>query len=743
MNIQHTIDRYLQSKPISDKVISSLTNLGAGRGGDCCFLSIAHCLQASGYNQIDDAILRKIISDFYLDTQKFSNGVLFNKITSYIELKKYIKKKLLEVPIWTFQNYLDNAKTAYQKILKSDNLLAKNFRDLILNPFINLGMEFKDFEISGTNGKIVLPLGKNAGFGNDLWRELGLSKTVQANGLSLYFNISNSNTGINTENIHQDILAGEKRRPVIDKITYILNKIASEGNYFYTNKDKSTEHLYFTISDSDGIRGGPLGYWTPKDFEKIESIQPGKEFLNNFLMPLRILYSNFVKSTAHWGDSNDIEILEKSLSTNIGKKINIIVFIEPYSNNCIFYQQFKKKIDTKVGNLFLTIYNPDNMHYQAFNLNINNKGYKCFFNEDDFPNWLIEWIHDCQEGAVNTLSPSIRQNLQTTQKSKKTKKKSKESSKVILNQKSMEYYISENGGKGMEYIKTKCFIAHTKKGNFISFLQGNFLSVTDYQYLINPGDNQNYFYSDKRYKINKFRQDKSFCILVDLSKIKFPFNPYFLKLDNGNYVLYSKIVSFYQGTERINFGIYGDMDINQVITKLNSEFTNIQEGGIFFEKSHTFIQWLFPNTEFSPYNPDADLINDHTVRIWDISSDAQKNLKQILKIILKYWGFGDKLSKHNTNIVGNIFDVKNNHNWKRISRLLIFLREMGMGTLSKELHNHLIKIISAYFSNPKKQLSTALTKSMEIWNKKVIEKRELKQEFNNSDFTLQNIFEVN
>ena len=63
-----------------------------------------------------------------------------------------------------------------------------------------------------------------------------------------------------------------------------------------------------------------------------------------------------------------------------------------------------------------------------------------------------------------------------------------------------------------------------------------------------------------------------------------------------------------------------------------------------------------------------------------------------------------------------------------------------MGTLSKELHNHLIKIISAYFSNPKKQLSTALTKSMEIWNKKVIEKRELKQEFNNSDFTLQNIF---
>ena len=739
MNIQHTIDRYLQSKPISDKVTSSLTNLGAGRGGDCCFLSIAHCLQAAGYNQINDALLRKIISDIYGDTQKFSNGVLFNKITSYIELKKYIKENLLNLPIWTFQNYLNNATTAYQEILKSDNLLAKNFRDLILNPFINLGMEFKDFEISRTNGKIVLPLGKNAGFGNDLWRELGLSKTDQEDGMSLYSNIFNNNTGINTENIYQEILAGEKRQPFIKKIRYILNNIASEGKYFDTNKNKPVQHLYFTINDSDGIRGGPLGYWTPKDFEKIESIQPGKEFLNNFLMPLRILYSNFVESTAHWGDSNDIEILEKSLSTNIGKKINIIVFIEPYSNNCIFYQQFKKKIDTTVGNLFLTIYNPDNMHYQAFNLNINNKGSKCFFNEDDFPNWLIEWIHDCQEGAVNTLSPSIRQNLQTTQKSKKTKKKSKENSKVILNQKSMEYYISENGGKK----KTKCFIAHTKKGNFISFLQGNFLSVTDYQYLTNPDDNQNYFYSDKRYKINKFRQDKSFCILVDLSKIKFPFNPYFLKLDNGNYVLYSKIVSFYEGTERINFGIYEDMDINQVITRLNSEFINIQQGGIFFEKSHTFIQWIFPNTEFSPNNPGADLINDHTVRIWDISSVAKKNLKQILKIILKYWGFGDNLGTYIKDIVKNIFDDENNHNWKRITRLLIFLREMGMGVLSKEILQYLIIIINAYFSSLEKQLTTALKKSMDIWNKEVIKKRELKQEFNNSDFTFQNIFEGN
>ena len=111
---------------------------------------------------------------------------------------------------------------------------------------------------------------------------------------------------------------------------------------------------------------------------------------------------------------------------------------------------------------------------------------------------------------------------------------------------------------------------------------------------------------------------------------------------------------------------------------------------------------------------------------------------------MKYWGFGGKLGTYRKDIVKNIFDVTNNHNWKRISRLLIFLREMGMGTLSKELlHNHLIKNISAYFSKPKKQLTSTLKKSMDIWNKEVIKKRELKQEFNNSDFTLQNIFKDN
>jgi hypothetical protein len=332
-----------------------------------------------------------------------------------------------------------------------------------------------------------------------------------------------------------------------------------------------------------------MGYWTYKKITSINSNDQGKKFLAYFLKPFKQLYGDFVLSSNHWGDHHDIKIIEDSLSrTKSSIKYNIIVFQPPDHRQCINYRKNNIINIDDSTNKFLTIYVMRNIHFQAIGLKFNSsQSIKSNFDNSEIPQPIKEYINNCGNlGFNNTFLTSNPPPL--VARSKVHQKKSKESSKVILNQKSMEYYISENGGKEKEYIKTKCFIAHTKKGNFISFLQGNFLSVTDYQYLTNPGDNQTYFYSDKRYKINKFRQDKSFCILVDLSKIKFPFNPYFLKLDNGNYVLYSKIVSFYEGTERINFGIYGDMDINQVITKLNSEFTNIQQG-VFFLKNHILL----------------------------------------------------------------------------------------------------------------------------------------------------------
>lgn len=93
------------------------------------------------------------------------------------------------------------------------------------------------------------------------------------------------------------------------------------------------------------------------------------------------------------------------------------------------------------------------------------------------------------------------------------------------------------------------------------------------------------------------------------------------------------------------------------------------------EKTHNYIQWLFPTNEKSKYNSKAPVIKDISIFINHPEKDVIKeNIKTSLAIMLRFYGLElqcDKIVKSES------YDVRrkewithNNHNYLRITRIL-------------------------------------------------------------------------
>lgn len=113
------------------------------------------------------------------------------------------------------------------------------------------------------------------------------------------------------------------------------------------------------------------------------------------------------------------------------------------------------------------------------------------------------------------------------------------------------------------------------------------------------------------------------------------------------------------------------------------------------EHSHTTIQWLFPLKTESNFNPDAPLLTDEDIKIWQVDPVLQENLRRAYHRWLEFTGMRETDGSIEFLIVPKRFvEVYGypNHNWLRITRVLLSLRTLGLGVECDRYWDALTKI---------------------------------------------------
>lgn len=105
----------------------------------------------------------------------------------------------------------------------------------------------------------------------------------------------------------------------------------------------------------------------------------------------------------------------------------------------------------------------------------------------------------------------------------------------------------------------------------------------------------------------------------------------------------------------------------------------------YFEFEHSYIQWLFPLTEPSNFNPDAPLLTDEDILLFRVNPDLRNNLRNSLVRFLEFLGIENDTYKK------SMFEHAN-HNWFRITRVLKSLRLLGLENEAVAFYKLLNKI---------------------------------------------------
>lgn len=112
-----------------------------------------------------------------------------------------------------------------------------------------------------------------------------------------------------------------------------------------------------------------------------------------------------------------------------------------------------------------------------------------------------------------------------------------------------------------------------------------------------------------------------------------------------------------------------------------------QQNHEWLEKTHDYIQWLFPLTERSRFNPNAPILTDDDIQEFRNREDLRNNLVTSLKLMLGFYGLSCQESKDGTieiNLDKSFLERKKiwvhwgNHNHLRITRILKSLHSLGL-----------------------------------------------------------------
>ncbi|WP_413171350.1 alpha/beta fold hydrolase [Anabaena azotica] len=112
-----------------------------------------------------------------------------------------------------------------------------------------------------------------------------------------------------------------------------------------------------------------------------------------------------------------------------------------------------------------------------------------------------------------------------------------------------------------------------------------------------------------------------------------------------------------------------------------------QQNYEWLEKTHDYIQWLFPLTERSRFNPNAPILTDDDIQSFHNREDLKRNLVTSLKLMLGFYGLSCQESKDGAikiKIDQSFAERKKvwvhwgNHNHLRITRILRSLHLLGL-----------------------------------------------------------------
>ena len=112
------------------------------------------------------------------------------------------------------------------------------------------------------------------------------------------------------------------------------------------------------------------------------------------------------------------------------------------------------------------------------------------------------------------------------------------------------------------------------------------------------------------------------------------------------------------------------------------------------EAVHDFIQWLFPLSEPSAFNPDAPLLTRDDIALFHGDALLRVHLRKSLERILSFLGLTATLE--GKVVEGPNFAIRApevwqtpNHNWLRISRILRSLTLLGLRDEAEQFFNWL------------------------------------------------------
>jgi hypothetical protein len=119
------------------------------------------------------------------------------------------------------------------------------------------------------------------------------------------------------------------------------------------------------------------------------------------------------------------------------------------------------------------------------------------------------------------------------------------------------------------------------------------------------------------------------------------------------------------------------------------------------EYVHNYIQWIFPLKQQSSFNPDAPLVNDRVIEAFTTNELLRARLIKSLEQMLKFYGLqcierrdgnteitkSDEYERRKRNWI-----TSGNHNYLRLTRILISLDLLGAAEYSRALFKCLDQI---------------------------------------------------
>jgi hypothetical protein len=98
------------------------------------------------------------------------------------------------------------------------------------------------------------------------------------------------------------------------------------------------------------------------------------------------------------------------------------------------------------------------------------------------------------------------------------------------------------------------------------------------------------------------------------------------------------------------------------------------------EYYHDFIQWMFPLRQPSQFNPGAPILSDTDIQEFHARPELRENLHRSFVAFLRFLGLETREGKVVDDPRGTrskLFEIPN-HNWLRITRVLLCLKTLGL-----------------------------------------------------------------